>query len=119
MADLSNLAAYVADFDRFAWKYEPATGKLRSPDWEPFAKKFLADFPLCSYCQRDNGDNVPHHCIPFHIAPALELVRHNLLTFCPPCHLYLAHSGNWQDYNKLIRPIVARLQSGIVRHKPK
>jgi hypothetical protein len=81
-------------------------GKPRAPGWKVLAIAWLAENPRCAACGRTE-DVVPHHVMPYHLYPELELDWRNLVTLCEwrtlNCHLWLGHAGNWSDWNPYVR----------------
>lgn len=82
---------------------ERRNGKKRSSKWPKIRKEFLLENPVCACCGSDKDLNV-HHIIPFHISPALELEKSNLITLCEGkninCHISVGHLQNYKDYNE-------------------
>jgi len=77
-------------------------GQPRSSGWSKLRDEWIKDYPQCAVCGTKNGC-VPHHVEPFHVNPALELDRNNLITLCPPHHLLIGHLMNWASYNSYVR----------------
>jgi hypothetical protein len=74
----------------------------RSPHWSATRDHFLVDNPTCAGCGGRLHLNV-HHKQPFHLFPALELERSNLITLCEDparlCHYRIGHCFDWHAYN--------------------
>jgi hypothetical protein len=81
----------------------------RSSQWPTLEKHFLVAHPTCAACGSKKRLNV-HHCIPFHLNPALELDVNNLITLCmdkKECHLHLGHGGSFKQYCPDVRKYAA------------
>jgi 5-methylcytosine-specific restriction endonuclease McrA len=79
----------------------------RRQDWLRLKARHLKKEPCCQACGRRGALDV-HHIVPVHIAPALELSEHNLITLCAsPCHLVFGHLMSYNCYNKDVRRMVA------------
>jgi 5-methylcytosine-specific restriction endonuclease McrA len=78
----------------------------RSSEWKKLRKIHLGNFPCCEVCG-SKTNVVPHHVIPFHVNPALELDPSNLITLCESktfnCHLFFGHLKNWIRHNPNVR----------------
>lgn len=91
---------------------EALTGKIpagakRSDEWPATRNAFLKDNPTCAICGGKEKLNV-HHIKPFHLFPALELLKENLLTLCEGahavnCHFMFGHLLNWKSFNEKVR----------------
>lgn len=99
---LSPLAAALLSDD-----LERSFGVPRAPGWKRLRRTWLKEFPNCAVCGTDR-EVVPHHVVPFHVNPARELDRGNLLTLCPPDHWLVGHLCNWSSHNKDVRRDAAR-----------
>ncbi|NVM33986.1 MAG: hypothetical protein HWN81_00220 [Candidatus Lokiarchaeota archaeon] len=83
-------------------------GAKRSSKWRKVRKQFLKDNPKCAVCSSVTSLEV-HHCIPFHLAPDLELENDNLITLCENkkygvnCHLLIGHLGNYKRANMQVK----------------
>lgn len=87
----------------------------RSDKWPTVEKHFLEANPTCAVCSGKEHLNV-HHCMPFHLDPALELDPNNLITLCmgeKECHLEIGHCGNFKLYNPNVRKDAASLNKDI------
>lgn len=79
-------------------------GSRRSAGWPRVRREHLKDNPACAACGNTKSVEV-HHKIPFHLAPELELDRHNLMTLCEDgpagmnCHCLVGHLSRWSDVN--------------------
>lgn len=75
----------------------------RSPKWSSLRKKHLIKNPYCCACG-GNQKVIPHHIVPVHVDPSLELDPNNLITLCEEknfnCHLFFGHLRNWRFHNK-------------------
>lgn len=93
------------------WLFAPKTGheavkgaRPRSSKWPTFRKRWLADHPVCAACGR-RKNVVPHHLLPVHLFPHLELSEENLISLCETgpgstnCHCLIGHCGDWAAYN--------------------
>ena len=92
IASLSSEEAYVLSLPR-------------SPLWKIIRNEHLKKFPCCEVC--GNFKNVvPHHIVPFHIDPSLELEPLNLISLCEGdtfnCHLFFGHFRKWTRYNPTV-----------------
>ena len=74
----------------------------RSPRWPSLRAGWLSDNPRCAVCG-STSDCVPHHIVPVHVNPYLELDRANLITLCEGkevnCHLLFGHLRYWSSWN--------------------
>ena len=84
-------------------------GAKRSGSWRRVRANHLASDPNCAVCGSMRRLTV-HHCVPFHIAPDLELEPDNLITLCQKgrfsgldCHLIFGHLGNFRGVNPMVR----------------
>jgi len=79
-------------------------GSRRSAGWPRVRREHLKEHPTCAACGNTKSLEV-HHKIPFHIAPELELDKHNLITLCEDgpagmnCHCLVGHRGSWREAN--------------------
>jgi 5-methylcytosine-specific restriction enzyme A len=77
----------------------PANAPHRASGWAKLEKEVLAEHPEgCVVCNSRVGLNV-HHIQPFHLFPALELVKSNLIVLCRIHHFWWGHLGSWKSYN--------------------
>lgn len=85
----------------------------RSPQWPEVERAHRAKFPTCAAC--GTGQNIQvHHCLPFHLYPALELDPANLISLCekaggPEDHYNIGHHRDWKGYNPDVRADAARI----------
>lgn len=74
----------------------------RSPQWAKLRDEFLREHPTCAACgSRDYI--VPHHLMPVHLFPTLELDPANLLPLCEgtrQCHFRIGHAFSWRHFNR-------------------
>lgn len=74
----------------------------RSPRWKSVRREHLLANPRCIVCGSTRGV-VPHHVVPFHVAPERELDPSNLVTLCEGptfnCHLFFGHLKRWDRHN--------------------
>jgi len=74
----------------------------RSPFWKKLREEHLRKSPNCSVCGSIKSV-VPHHIIPFHVNPQLELDPNNLISLCEGdtfnCHLFFGHFRKWTKHN--------------------
>jgi 5-methylcytosine-specific restriction endonuclease McrA len=79
-----------------------ALAALRSPGWKSVRREHLLANPRCIVCGSTRGV-VPHHVVPFHVAPDRELDPSNLVTLCESptfnCHLFFGHLKRWDRHN--------------------
>ena len=58
--------------------------------------------PRCEACGSQKNV-VPHHIVPFHKDPSLELEPNNLVSLCESptfnCHLFFGHLKRWDRHN--------------------
>lgn len=81
----------------------------RSSRWPTVEKHFREANPTCAACGGKKNLNV-HHCMPFHLDPALELDPTNLITLCmgsKECHLHIGHGGSFKQYCPEVRKYAA------------
>lgn len=93
---LRELAAAVA---------HEATKSARSPRWRSVSRAFLKMHPACAACGSRRAV-VPHHVVPFHVDPALELAADNLIALClvgRQDHRLIGHGGAWTTWNAAVR----------------
>jgi hypothetical protein len=80
-------------------------GIPRSSQWRRARAEFLKNNPCCAVCGSKNNV-VPHHKIPFHADPELELDFNNLIPLCENksfnCHFFFGHLRNWVGSNPFI-----------------
>jgi len=75
----------------------------RSSQWRKVRNAFLKG-RCCAVCG-GRRSLIAHHCVPFHLAPDLELVESNLIPLCEAkryginCHFLIGHIGNWRRCN--------------------
>jgi 5-methylcytosine-specific restriction protein A len=74
----------------------------RSGLWPALRRAHLAKHPACAVCGTRRGV-VPHHIAPVHVEPDRELSPFNLITLCPPHHLWVGHLGEWRSWNPEVR----------------
>jgi len=81
------------------WRGKPNLGK-RSPKWRKVRAEHLKSYPCCAACGGTKKLEV-HHILPFHLFPAQELCRDNLMTLCEArgCHLIFGHVWSWKGWN--------------------
>lgn len=74
----------------------------RSNKWPALRKQWLKDHPCCAVCN-SRKRCVPHHKLPVHKYPSLELEPNNLVTLCEGdgvnCHFLFGHLGDWRSWN--------------------
>lgn len=74
----------------------------RSPKWKAVRERHLKERPCCEACGCRKGV-VPHHVIPVHFDPSLELDPSNLISLCESrtfnCHLFFGHLKRWDRHN--------------------
>lgn len=92
----------------------------RSSKWPAVRKLHLGRHPSCAACGSLVNVEV-HHCVPFHVAPKLELADSNLLTLCEGgpinCHFLFGHLRNWTAWNTRVEEEAARWLDAIKRAK--
>lgn len=81
-------------------------GSPRSGMWRKVREEHLRNNPECAVCGR-RKNLVPHHVVPVHVDPSLELEPHNLITLCEGpsfnCHLFFGHLRDWSSFNPEVR----------------
>jgi hypothetical protein len=81
-------------------------GRSRSGLWRSVRAEHLRNNPECTVCGR-RKNLVPHHVVPVHVDPSLELDPDNLITLCEGpafnCHLFFGHLRNWSSFNPEVR----------------
>lgn len=74
--------------------------------WRRVRDEHLRNHPECAVCGRKTN-LVPHHVVPVHVDPSLELDPGNLITLCEGpafnCHLFFGHLRNWTRFNPDVR----------------
>ena len=92
-------------------------GRKRSPKWRALSDRFLKEHPACAATGRIKGKGiivVAHHIIPYHVQPDLELEWENLIPMSEGgtwnAHLWMAHLGEWADWNPRIREDAAEMK---------
>jgi len=107
MADPDN-SAMILDADRVDAAILAAHGLSRSPHWPEFSREVIAQDGACQFCGGVKLLQV-HHIKPFHLFPALELDRRNVITLCMApgneCHFVQGHKRNWLKFEPNIREI--------------
>lgn len=72
----------------------------RAPGWSAVRAEHLRQYPECAACG-SRRNCVPHHVVPVHVDPELELCETNLITLCEGdtmnCHLWWGHLGSYRD----------------------
>lgn len=102
----------LASVALLAWLYRLLFGRpaldachpemqARAPGWARMAREWLAGNPACAVCGQKDGC-VPHHKLPVHAYPALELSWGNLITLCPEHHLLCGHLMDWRSWNPTV-----------------
>jgi len=80
-------------------------GLPRSSRWKTVRSEFLSLNPCCSVCG-SKKNVVPHHKVPFHVDPSLELDPSNLISLCENkgfnCHFFFGHLRNWAGHNPTV-----------------
>ena len=86
------------------WQGKPRVG--RSPKWPAMRRTWLLFHPACAVCG-SKKNVVPHHVIPVHVDPSLELSARNLVSLCEGsvfnCHLFFGHLGAWTSWNPSVQ----------------
>lgn len=100
----------------------PTYGAMRDGRWPALAKAHLQREPWCIACGRVDAC-VPHHVVPVHAAPQMELEPDNLVTLCPVCHLLIGHGRDWRAWNPHVRADCALIRDRVrcrkyARHDP-
>ena len=93
-------------------KWFATHGTKRSDKWGATRAAWLRDHPTCAACGSKKNIEV-HHKLPFHLFPALELDRSNLITLCEEIgvehHLRVGHLGNWKKFNQNVENDAQRM----------
>lgn len=88
-------------------------GLKRSDQWPALRDEVIAEEGECQYCGATKLLQ-GHHIMPFHINPALELDKANVICLCmtpgEECHFVQGHKRNWLTYEPNIREICAARQ---------
>lgn len=75
----------------------------RSPEWSKMRDAHLKLHPTCVICGSIKKV-VPHHILPVHVWPSLELEPGNLISLCEGTagnhHITFGHLGNWESWNE-------------------
>jgi hypothetical protein len=95
----------LLDFLR-KFAYVGSLANPRSKMWKKVRDEHLRNNPECAVCGR-RENLVPHHVVPVHEDPSLELDPDNLITLCEGpafnCHLFFGHLRNWSSSNPTVR----------------
>ena len=95
----------LLDFLR-KFAYVGSLANPRSKMWKKVREEHLRKNPECAVCGRKEN-LVPHHVVPVHEDPSLELDPENLITLCEGpafnCHLFFGHLRNWSSSNPTVR----------------
>ena len=77
-------------------------GAKRNKNWRKIGKEFLKG-KVCAVCG-GKKKIIPHHKVPVHINPAIELEVSNLIALCDQhkCHFIFGHLGSWFSHNSAI-----------------
>lgn len=90
----------------FADAGRPTFGVARSPEWSKIRAYWLSMHPRCAACGATSRV-VPHHVVPVHADPSLELDLANLISLCEHparnCHLMFGHALRWDAWNEHVR----------------
>jgi 5-methylcytosine-specific restriction protein A len=93
----------------------------RSAKWPKVRKDWLRDNPACAACGSVKDLQV-HHKRPFHLFPAEELVRSNLITLCETMgvehHFRIGHTVSGKSSWLLYNPNVVRDAAAMLRESP-
>jgi 5-methylcytosine-specific restriction protein A len=94
--------------------------RQRSGSWPAVRKKHLEQDPKCRVCGSTKNLAV-HHILPYHIAPAGELLADNLITLCEGpvvnCHFLYGHLRNWRSWNPRVVLEAQRWREALNRAK--
>lgn len=85
----------------------------RANGWSKLRVEFLNENPKCFGCESID-QCVPHHIVPVHVDPSLELVKDNLVTACPTCHFLICHCKDWRSWNPFVEEDLARVKGRIM-----
>lgn len=89
-------------FQRLFSLFLPRPYAARSPEWPRVRAAHLLAQPKCQACG-SRRNCVPHHIVPVHVDPTLELDPENLITLCEGpvvnCHALFGHCRDWQAWN--------------------
>lgn len=87
----------------------------RSPKWPALERQVVKEEGECRVCGTKRDLQV-HHVRPYHLFPALELVRSNLMTLCRRDHFFVGHLADWKAWNPDVRAD-AVAWAGKLRHR--
>lgn len=93
-----------------------AAGRARSPHWRVIEQAHLKLEPCCQVCGTRKALDV-HHVVPYHLDPARELDRTNLITLCRAHHLLFGHLMAWARINARVRADAAEWRQRIAASK--
>lgn len=103
----------------FVAQPKPKPPSRRSSQWPATRKKFLETHRECEACGYKKFVT-PHHVLPYHLYPALELDHANLIALCEGptnCHLMIGHLKDWKAYNPDVRAHASWLKQQIKNRK--
>jgi len=116
---LTKLVTWVKSF--FTRSEFVVQGSPRSPKWDTFRTKFVAN-KRCAVCDC-NKNLQAHHKKPFNEHPELELDENNLVVLCQQCHFAIGHLFNYRLYNhdidnsvKYFRLLIKRAKAHLKRN---
>lgn len=101
-ATAENIALAAADYVgrhifEVATNSPTASYPRYSSGWSLVRAQFLASHRHCAAC--GSVATVVHHIVPVHVDATVELEYANLIPFCPRCHLFVGHLGDWRSWN--------------------
>ena len=95
----------------------PVRGARRSSQWPKLRQKWLTEHPECAACGRRDETVTPHHIVPVHVDPSMELEESNLISLCEHptwnCHSKIGHAGNWRDWVPHVRVLASRVRDAL------
>ncbi len=98
------------------WLGKPRSPEGRDPMWAELARHVIAEVGCCECC-RTKENLEAHHKYPYHLFPALEMVRDNIKVLCRRCHFMIGHLDDWKSYNRNVDSDCAWLESEF-RNRP-
>lgn len=93
--------------------------KRRSSRWRALEREIVAASGECAACPNKSHLQA-HHVLPFHLFPALELERANVIVLCEApganCHLRIGHGGAFAGYNpNVVRDAAVAKSDSVLR----
>ena len=93
---------------------EQLYGAARSGRWKAWREAHLRREPVCQACS--SGDDLEvHHVLPVHAGGPELTPPDGMITLCRPCHLVVAHAGDWSAWRPDVRRLAKALRDAEVR----